>query len=147
MKKFSFSASLFILAAIVFYACKEEEISTQQFVKNYIIGKWPHKKTILITKENGVETKNDTIFYGIDTNSLPIDTVQFLADGNCIKNGDSLKYTIDGEGKNITYSKNSIDSTWFIQHLRLKSIILTHEKTEKKGSTTFLYYKEEQLIK
>ncbi len=146
MKKISFSVSLFIFAAIIFYACKEEEISTQQFVQNHLIGRWPHKRTVNITKENGVEIKNDTILYGVGSNSLPIDTVQFLADGSCIKNGDTIKYTIDGEGKNIIYSKDEI-GTWFIQYLRLTSVLLTQEKTEKKGASTFIYYKEELLIK
>ncbi|MES2650267.1 MAG: hypothetical protein V4663_00935 [Bacteroidota bacterium] len=147
MKKISFSVSLFILAAIIFYACKEEEISTQQFVQNHLIGRWPHKRTVNITKENGVEIKNDTILYGVGSNSLPIDTVQFLADGSCIKNGDTIKYTIDGEGKNIIYNKDAIDDTWFIQYLRLTSVLLTQEKTEKKGASTFIYYNEELLIK
>ncbi len=148
MKKATFSFVFFALASIVFYACKDEEIGNQQFVQNHIIGKWPHKQTIIITKKNGVETENDTLVYGLDSPAvvLPVDTVQFLADGRCIKNGDTINYTVDGEGKNITYSKDSI-GTWFIQFLRLRSIILTQQRTEKQGSDTFIYYKEEQLIK
>lgn len=139
---------LFAFVAVLFYACKEEEIGNQQFVQNYIIGKWPRKTTILKTTKNGTIILDTTVVYGLDTPNivLPIDTVQFAADGRCIKNGDTLNYTLDGTGDNITYSIDSL-GTWNIKFLRLKSIILTQEKTEKKGSDTFIYYKEEQLIK
>ena len=148
MKKYIFSVTFFALSAILFYACKEEEIGNQQFVQNYMVGKWPHKTTILKTIKNGTTILDSTIIYGLDTPNivLPIDTVQFAADGKCIKNGEALNYTIDDTGDNITYSVDSL-GTWKIKFLRLKSIILTQEKTEKKGSDTFIYYKEEQLIK
>lgn len=137
---------LLLLACLFFFACKEEEIGTQQFVQNHIIGAWPHKISVNIVKKNGVEIEKATIRYGIDAPYLVVDTVKFLADGYCIKNGDTVKYTVDGEGKNISYTKDSL-GTWFINYLRLKSISLTQEKTEKKGSDTFVYYKEEQLIR
>lgn len=142
MKNFA----LLILVSLFFFACKEEEIGTQQFVQNHIIGAWPHKVSVNIVKKNGVETLNDTIFHGIDSTSLIVDTVKFAINGQCIKLGDTMKYTIDEEGKNISYAKDSL-GTWLIKYLRLKSIILTQEKTEKKGSDTFIYYKEERLIK
>lgn len=139
---------LFAFVITIFYACKEEVVGNQQFVQNYIIGKWPRKTAINITKKNGVEIKNDTIIYGLDSPNivLLVDTVRFAANGICIKNGDSLNYAIDGTGDNITYSIDSLGK-WNIKFLRLRSIILTQEKTEKKGSNTFIYYKEEQLIK
>ncbi|MGF1922805.1 MAG: hypothetical protein ACQUHE_01400 [Bacteroidia bacterium] len=147
MKKLAFSIAFFALASIIFYACKEEEVSNQQFVQNHIIGKWPLKRSISIIKKNGIETENDTLIYGKDSTSLPIDTVQFLADGTFIRNkDDSFKYAVDGEGNRIIFSRDSI-GTWFIKFLRRQSIILTQERTENTGSDTFIYYKEQQLIK
>lgn len=132
--------------AVLFYACKEEEINSQQFVQNYIVGKWPLKVVIAKTTKNGIITKNDTVIYGLDTLSK-VDTLQYTAAGKYIKKkGDTLNYTIDNAGEHITYNRDSI-GTWNIKFLRLKSIILTQEKTEKIGSDTFIYYKEQQLIK
>jgi len=148
MKKIFFSVILFACTAILFYACTKEEVNNQQFVKNHFVGKWPLKKAIFKTTKNGIIIVNDTLVYGLDSPSvvLPIDTVQFTIDGKCIKNGKNLNYTIDEKGDNISYSIDSI-GTWHIKFLRLKSIILTQEKTEIKGSDTFIFYKEEQLIK
>lgn len=148
MRKSFFLVTLFTFAAILFYACKKEEVGTQQFVQNYIIGKWPRKIAVNITKKNGDTIKNDTLFFGLDSPSvvLLVDTVQFAADGTGFKNGNAIQYTIDGDGENIIYIPDSL-GTWNIKFLRTKSIILTQEKTEKKGPDTFIYYKEEQLIK
>ncbi|MEJ5992917.1 hypothetical protein WG904_00710 [Pedobacter sp. Du54] len=149
MKKIPRLIFLFALASIIFNACKEEEINNQQFVQNYIVGKWPFKAMIYINRKNGTITKNDTVIYGLDSPNvvLKLDTVQFTAEGKYIqKNVDTLNYTIDATGDNITYSRDSI-GTWNIKFLRLKSIILTQEKTEKIGLDTYSYYKEQQLIK
>ena len=133
---------LFVFVSIILYACKEEEVSTQQFVQNFIVGKWPHKATVLITRKNGAITKNDTLVYGLDSPAIerPLDTVQFTALGKYVKNRDSINYTIDSEGKNITFARDTI-GTWNIKFLRLRSIILVQEKTEKVGSDTFIYLK------
>jgi hypothetical protein len=148
MKNLFFFIVLFALASILFYACKEEEINDQQFVQNYFVGRWPVKARIAINVKNGDTILNDTTLYApIDTLGDKMDTVAFTSDGKYIKNGDTLSnYSIDGTGDNISYS-NDLMGTWNIKFLRLKSIILTQEKTEKKGPDTFLYYKEEQLIK
>lgn len=140
---------LFAFTAALLCACKEEEINNQQFVQNYIVGKWPLKAMIYITTKNGALIKNDTVIYGLDSPNvaLKLDTVQFTAEGKYIqKKIDTLSYTLDASGDNITYSRDSI-GTWNIKFLRLKSIILAQEKTEKKGNDTFIYYKEQQLIK
>lgn len=139
---------LCVFAATLLNACKEEEINNQQFVQNHFVGKWPLKKAIFKTTKNGQIILDSTATYGLDTPNivLPIDTVQFTADGKCIKNGNTINYTIDGTGDNISYSTVPL-GTWNIKFLRLKSIILTQEKTEKIGPDTFIYYKEEQLIK
>ena len=92
--------------------------------------------------------RNDTLIYGLDSPAkvLKLDTVQFTAEGKYIKKADTIKYTLDETGDNITYNRDTL-GTWKIKFLRLKSIILTQEKTEKKGSDTYIYYKEQQLIK
>ena len=138
----------FAVVALVFYACQKEEVNSQQFVTNHFIGKWPLKKAIFKTTKNGIVTANDTLIYGLDSPAIVrrVDTVRFTDDGKCIKRGQALSYSIDANGDNLTYSSDSI-GTWNIKFLRLKSIILTQEKTEKKGSDTFIYFKEEQLIK
>ena len=140
---------LFALVATLFQACKEEVVSNQQFVQNFVVGKWPLKAMIYIDRKNGAIVKNDTVIYGLDSPKrvLKVDTVQFTAEGKYIqKKVDTLNYTIDAIGDNITYNRDTI-GTWKINFLRLKSIILSQEKTEKKGSDTFIYYKEQQLIR
>lgn len=148
MKKISLLIALFALTSIIIHACKKEEVSNQQFVQNYIVGKWPLKKAVNITIKNGDTTVNDTINYGIGTptTALPIDTMLFTADGKYTKKGQTVTYTIDETGDNISY-KTTPAETWHIKYLRLKSIILMQEKTEKIGSDSFIYYKEQQLIK
>ncbi len=149
MKKILALISFFALASIVFYACKEEDVVTnQQFVQNYIVGKWPFKAMISINKKNGVIIKNDTLIYGLDSATRVVDTVRFTAEGKYIQKNktDTLGYTIDATGDNIIYSRDSIGK-WKINFLRIKSIILSQEKSEKQGSDTFIYYKEQQLIR
>ncbi len=148
MKKITLSVVLFALASVLLYACKEDEISNQQFVQNYFAGKWPRKTAIFKTTKNGAVIENDTLVYGLDSPALAlvVDTVQFTADGNCIKDGKTLNFTIDELGDNITYSNDSI-GTWNIKSLRKKSIVLTQEKTQTTGADTFIYYKEEQLVR
>ena len=150
MKKILLLISFFALASIIFYACKKEEVNNQQFVQNYIVGKWPLKAIIYINTKNGIVIKDDTVYYGLDSPKvvLKVDTVQFTAEGRYIQkiNTDTLNYTVDATGDNITYSRDTI-GTWKIKFLRLKSIILSQDKTEKKGSDTFNYYKEQQLIR
>jgi hypothetical protein len=148
MKNFPFSLIFISLIGLFFFACKEEEISDQSFVKNHFIGKWPLKVAVDITTKNGTITKNDTIFYGIDTpvTAFPLDTLEFTSDDKYLRKDESFTYTIDETGDNITYTTSPAE-TWKIKYLRLKSIILTQEKTEKIGNDTFIYYKEEQLIK
>ena len=144
MNKYIFFAAV----TVIFYACQKEEVNSQQFVTNHFIGKWPLKKAIFKTTKNGIVTVNDTLIYGLDSPAIfrRVDTVRFTDDGKCVKRGQALSYTIDATGDNLTYSIDSI-GTWNIKFLRLKSIILTQEKTEKKGPDTFIYFKEEQLIK
>ena len=140
---------LFLVSvATIFSACKkEEQVSNQQFVQNYIVGKWPFKVLTSITTKNGLRIDSTTKIYGgLDTLLKVVDTVQFTADGKYIKKKDIVQFTIDETGDNIIYSRDSI-GTWKIKYLRLKSIILTQEKTEKKGSDNFVYYKEQQLIR
>lgn len=140
--------TLLIFVAIILHACKKEEINNQQFVQNHFVGKWPLKKALKITTKNGDTIVNDTINYGIDLpiTAYPIDTMLFTAGGKYIKNGDTVNYTIDKTGDNISYTTTPAE-TWLIKYLRQKSIILTQQKTEKVGSDTFIYYKEQQLIK
>ena len=139
---------LFVFIAIILNACKEEEVSSQQFVQNYIIGKWPVKRAVFKTTVNGVVTVNDTLIYGLDSPAvvLEVDTMQFAADGKCVKKGEVLNYTIDETGDNITYSDPALGK-WNITYLRIKNIILTQERSEKKGNDTYIYFKEEQLVK
>lgn len=102
---------------------------------------------IYINKKNGVITRNDTVIFGLDSPKRVVDTVRFTTGGKYIqKKIDTLSYTIDATGDNITYSRDSM-GTWKIKFLRLKSIILSQEKTENIGSATFIYYKEQQLIR
>ncbi len=148
MRKYIFPIILSVFIATTFFACKEEEVSDQQFVKNHFIGKWPLKLTINITSKNGDTTINDTTFYGLDTPNivLPVDTLLYTPENKYIKKGEVFEYSIDETGDHISYTTTPAE-TWKIKYLRLKSIILTQEKTEKKGSDTFIYYTEEQLIR
>lgn len=123
-------------------------MDNQQFVENAVRGKWLHKKSISITFKNGVEMANDTIYYGLDSPAvvLPVDTIQFLADGTCIKQGQKLSYSIDKAGDYLQYESSPPD-TWKIEYLRFRSIILNQETTETKGTDTYRYYKEDQLTR
>lgn len=148
MRKYIFPIILSVFIATNFLACKEEEVSDQQFVKNHFIGRWPLKLTINITSKNGDTTINDTIFYGLDKPNivLPVDTLMYTPENKYIRKGKAVEYAIDETGDYISYTTTPAE-TWKIKYLRLKSIILTQEKTEKKGSDTFIYYTEEQLIR
>ncbi|HTM97644.1 MAG TPA: hypothetical protein VL088_02820 [Pedobacter sp.] len=148
MRKYIFSIILFAFAAVIFFACKKEEINDQQFVKNHFIGKWPLLKTINMTTKNGDTIMNDTIYYGLSAPNvvLPIDTLVFTKEDKYVKKGDTVNYTIDETGDHISFKTTPVE-TWKIKYLRIKSIILSQEKTEKKGSDAFIYYKEEQLIR
>jgi hypothetical protein len=151
MKKIVFSITLITSLFIILSACKKEVINDQEFVKNHFIGKWPLKVSIKITTKNGDTTVNEKIIYGLDTPvvTVPtprIDTVSFTADGKYTKKGDTVNYSIDATGDNISYSTTP-PSTWKIEFLRNRSIILTQRRTEKIGADNFNYYIEEQLIK
>ncbi|SFG94553.1 hypothetical protein [Pedobacter insulae] len=148
MRKYIFSVAFFAFMAIIFFTCKKDEINDQEFVKNHFVGRWPLLKTINITTKNGDTTVKDTVYYGLDSPKvvIPIDTLLFTKEDKYIKAGDTVNYTIDETGDHISFSTIPAE-TWKIKYLRLKSIILTREKTEKKGSDTFIYYTEEQLIR
>lgn len=149
IKKYRFFLLVGALLAAGFHACKKEDIDIQHFVENHIKGKWPHKLSIAITLKNGVEISNDTTYYGIDRLGIviPVDTVEYLSAIKCVKNNDTIPYSIDKTGDYIQYGSDADPDTWKILYLRTKSIILTQEKTEKQGADTYLYYKEERLIK
>ncbi|MCY1514762.1 hypothetical protein D9M68_493140 [compost metagenome] len=128
-------------------ACKKEEVSNQQLVKNHFLGKWPHKKTIRITLKNNDTLSNDTLYYGLDSPAvvLPVDTVIFGAD-SCIKNKQKMAFTVDATGDHITYGLPTL-GTWKIAFIQPRRIILSRQKTETEGSDMLLYYEEEQLIR
>lgn len=134
----------------MFYACKKEPVDSQEFVKNHFLGGWPLKKEISITRENGIIIKNDTLEFGLDSPNvvLPLDTVQFTAEGLSIRNKgkDTVSYTIDATGDNITYSLASM-GTWNIKTFQWRNIVLTQEKREVSGSNVIIYYKEEQFVR
>ncbi len=148
MRKYILPIILSVFIATTFFACKEEEVSDQQFVKNHFIGKWPLKLTVNLTVKNGDTTINDTTFYGLDTPNivLPVDTFLYTPENKFIRKAKTVEYTIDEKGDYISY-KTTPSETWKIKYLRLKSIILTQEKSEKKGADNFIYYTEEQLIR
>ena len=138
------SLRVFILClsclAISIYACKKEELNSEDVVKSKFIGKWPLKKHIEINLKNGDTISKDTTTY------LPIDTLVFTTEGKYIKAGTTVDYTIDPSGEKITYS-TAPPTTWTIKFLRINSIILTNSRTETIAGNLHTYYIEEQLIK
>lgn len=131
------------LAILCVYSCKKDEpIGDQQFVENFLVGKWPFKAAVSQEYKNGVLLKNDTILYGIDTLTI-VDTVIFTKDQYLIRaNKDSVKFSIDSRGDSIRFSKNTMGK-WLIRTLTPQSIELVQDKTEKNGNDTYRYYKEE----
>ncbi|RZK42793.1 MAG: hypothetical protein EOO90_05570 [Pedobacter sp.] len=150
MRKHPFSFLCLLAVVAMFYACKKEPVDSQEFVKNHFLGGWPLKKEISITRENGIIIKNDTLEFGLDSPNvvLPLDTVQFTAEGLSIRNKgkDTVSYTIDATGDNITYSLASM-GTWNIKTFQWRNIVLTQEKREVSGSNVIIYYKEEQFVR
>lgn len=135
------------LFALVIVACKKEDIKSQEVVQKHLIGKWPLKYRVEITYKNNKEISNDTISY-LPPSGTPqiVDTLVFTADGKFTKDNETVDFKVDETGENITFLSTP-PSEWFIKYLRLKSIALSQEKTEKIGNDTFRYYVEEQLIK
>lgn len=147
MRRFIVFIVSMILMLSIFYACKKEDINTQEFVKNHLIGRWPLKKHIEITSKNGDTILNDTTYYSkTDTLLLPIDTVIFMADGKYIQKDITYNYTVYANGDSLSITTTP-PTKWNIKFLRQQSIILAQERTKKTGSDNFIYYTETQLIK
>ncbi|MES2416944.1 MAG: hypothetical protein V4541_02090 [Bacteroidota bacterium] len=147
MRKYFFILTLIVFTLTTFQACKKEEVNTQEFVKNHIIGKWPLKARTETTYKDDIIISDTTFKYPpTDTSTAPVDTLLFTADGKYTKKGVTVNYTIDASGEQINYD-TSPPSSWKIKYLRNTSIILTQERTEKIGTANFRYYIEEQLIK
>ena len=140
MKKLKFTTLILACIALTFYACKEEEVNSQEFVQKHFIGKWPLKAHIEITVKNKDSIKKDTTLFS------PIDTVLFTSDGRYSIGNIAANYSIDIAGENLSITTTP-PTNWKIKFLRNTSIILSRERTEKVGNDTFTYYTEEQLIK
>jgi len=125
MKRLKIVLLLSTCFALGFYACKKEEVNSQEVVQKQIIGRWPIKYNIKTTFTDNVETKNDTL-----TTYNPIDTLVFTAEGHAIKQNKTVisdvSYTISADGETITFSPGS---TLKITFLRKTSIGLGTETT------------------
>lgn len=135
-----------IVVAIIGYACKKEPVDSKLFVERYLIGQWPIKTYVTLEYKNGViiESKIDTI--------LPIqdDTakvrVRYTEGMNFIKNGDTVKYSIDADGKNINFA-TAPDSTWAIAYLRNNYFKIVYTREETIGSDVHRYVIEQEFAK
>ncbi|MNR07317.1 hypothetical protein D3C85_1234330 [compost metagenome] len=63
-----------------------------------------------------------------------------------IKNGDTIKYDIDAEGKNITFATTP-DSTWSISYLRTNYFKIVHTRQETIGTDVHKYVIEQEFSK
>lgn len=144
MDKLKFVLIGFITVGIIAYSCKKEPLDSKLFVERYLVGQWPIKTYVLLEYKNGTMLSNDTI--------LPIanDTAKVRAkytEGmTFIKNGDTVKYTIDADGKNITFA-TAPDSTWAISYLRNNYFKIVHSRQETIGTDVHRYVIEQEFAK
>ena len=141
MKKLQFGYLLLACLTLAMYACEKEVISTEEVTAAHFVGRWPLKLHIEIVKKNNVISKNDTVRFS------PIDTLTYTNDGKFIRKNDTVAYSLNAVSETISYATKPTTTVWKIKWLRLKSIILTQERTETVSGDTFVYYTEEQLIK
>lgn len=135
-----------VIVGIVGYACKKEPVDSKIFVERYLVGQWPIKTYVTLEYKNGViiNSKIDTI--------LPIvgDTakvrVKYTDAMTFIKNGDTINYSIDTDGKNITFA-TSPDSTWAISYLRNNYFKIVHTREETIGTDVHRYVIEQEFAK
>lgn len=146
MSKLKLSLLGIMTVGIIGYACKKEPVDSKLFVERYLVGQWPIKTYVTLEYKNGVVIPST-----IDT-ILPIqnDTakvrVRYTQDLNFIKNGDTVKYSIDADGKNITFS-TAPDSTWAISYLRNNYFKIVHTREETIGTEVHKYVIEQEFAK
>ncbi|MNK25898.1 hypothetical protein D3C87_442280 [compost metagenome] len=144
MGKLKFVLLGLLTIGIIGYACKKEPVDSKIFVERYLAGQWPIKTYVLLEYKNGTVLSNDTIL------PIPNDTakvrVKYTADMTFIKNGDTIKYDIDAEGKNITFATTP-DSTWSISYLRTNYFKIVHTRQETIGTDVHKYVIEQEFSK
>jgi len=144
MSKLRFGLLGLLAIGVIGYACKKEPVDSKLFVERYLVGQWPIKTYVLLEYKNGTMLSNDTI--------LPIanDTakvrVRYTDGMTFIKNGDTVKYTIDTDGKNITFA-TAPDSTWAISYLRNNYFKIVYSRQETVGSDLHKYVIEQEFAK
>ena len=127
---------------IMGYACKKEPVNQKLFVERYLTGtdftRWPIQSYVRLELKNTDTLVKDSI-------DLPVDTAIFKTNLKFIKGTDTLGFSIDETGDNITFSTQP-DSTWRIDYLRTSTFKLVHERKENVG-TDVMVYKIEQVFK
>lgn len=133
-----------IATVIIGYSCKKEPVDSKLFVERYLVGQWPIKTYVMLEYKNGTILSNDTIL------PIPNDTakvrVKYTEGMTFIKNGDTVKYGIDAEGKNITFT-TAPDSIWSISYLRNNYFKIVHTREETIGTDVHRYVIEQEFAK
>jgi len=145
MRKLKFVFLGLATMGIIGYACKKEPVDSKIFVERYLIGQWPIKTYVKLDLKNGDTLVNDTLDLTPDSDTAKV-RVRYTEDLNFIKGSQSVKYTIDAEGKNITFSTTP-DSTWTIAYLRNNYFKIVHTREEKVGVDVFKYVIEQEFSK
>lgn len=142
MRKLKFAFLGLITVGIIGYACKKEPVDPKLFVERYLEGRWPLRLQIETVIKNG----SDTITLSDTTEFLPIDTTLFTNDLKFIRGADTVGYTIDATGENISFSA-PLDSTWNIEYLRKTSFKLVYIRKETSGADVISYITERDFSK
>ncbi|SOD15466.1 hypothetical protein [Pedobacter xixiisoli] len=146
MGKLKFVLLGLILTGIIGYACKKEPVDSKLFVERYLVGQWPIKTYVRLEYKNGIidSSKIDTILpIQNDTSKV---RVKYTEGMTFIKNGDTIKYSIDADGKNINFATTP-DSTWTISYLRNNYFKITHTRQETIGTDVHKYVIEQEFSK
>lgn len=145
MRKLKFVLLGLITVGIIGYACEKEPVDSKIFVEKYLVGQWPIKTYVQLEYKNEQLVKNDTIDLTPESDTAKV-RVNYTNDLNFIKGQQTVKYLVDAEGKNITFSTTP-DSTWAIAYLRNNYFKIVHTRKETVGTDVFKYVIEQEFSK
>lgn len=142
MSKFKLLPAFLIGIAIVCFSCEKVPVDSRIFVERFLTGKdftkWPIQSYVKLELKGKDTVHKETI-------DLAIDTVIFNTNSKYIRGTDTVNFSVDAAGENITFSTKP-DSTWHIEYLRTSSVKLVHQRSETANGVT-TNYKIEQVFK
>ncbi len=134
MKTLKTIALFSFIALLSIYSCKKEEGNGQEFVQNYIIGKWPLKYNIRTVSNSNFGDKSDTLI-----RYNPIDTLVFTEDGKVKRVNktiiSTMDYSIDATGENITFKGTTTVSLRLVFVRNTSLVIGTEVSSTSNGKT------------